>query len=381
MSPDHHGPKNGARQDSELETGVNRPPTSPVSRALWNFSSQWFLVPQGTGIISLILHQLDYQFRGLAIISVIAWIYTIALLTAGVSLYLLRVLMYPRHVAHALRTSMIETACLASISITFTLIIQMIVLVLVRQWGSAWGIVAYVLWWINTAMAVISVMGIPYFFVKVQSPGVKAVTPCVLLPLIAAPTSAAGGGVICRYALSVTVYKFPSLLSLTLKSFPPLEQIYQDMILCGPFGQGSFALQALGQAVLRGSFAGYDQGTFLTAEAAKPIAFTSQFAGLLAWGYGTFWWIFAIISIIHTCISQPGGIRHSHFTLSAWALVFPMGVYTNAAVQLGKIMDSPAFKVWSTVLLLLLVIIWAVNHIFTIKGMNTGEIWGTRWTD
>lgn len=61
--------------------------------------------------------------------------------------------------------------------------------------------------------------------------------------------------------------------------------------------------------------------------------------------------------------------------------VIEKGVYTNAAVQLGKIMDSPAFKVWSTVLLLLLVIIWAVNHIFTIKGLNTGEIWGTRWTD
>jgi tellurite resistance protein TehA-like permease len=195
-------------------------------------------------------------------------------------------------------------------------------------------------------MAVISVMGIPYVFVKVQSPGVKAVTPCVLLPLIAAPTSAAGGGVICRYGALSDRLQVPVIivsylevgLGLALamafndvfvtrlfdRSFPALEQIYQDMILCGPFGQGSFALQALGQAVLRGSFAGYDQGTFLTAEAAKPIAFASQFAGLLAWGYGTFWWIFAIISIIHTFISQPGGIRHSHFTLSAWALVFPM---------------------------------------------------------
>lgn len=28
----------------------------------------------------------------------------------------------------------------------------MAAVVLVRQWGSAWGIVVYVLWWINTAM-------------------------------------------------------------------------------------------------------------------------------------------------------------------------------------------------------------------------------------
>lgn len=346
MSPNHHGLKEGTQQSPDLEAGVGRPPTSPISRALWNFSSQWFLVPQGTGIIAVILHQLDYQFRGLAIISVIVWIYTIVLLMLGVLLYLLRIFMYPRHVARALQTNMIETACLASISITFTTIIQMIALVLVRQWGPAWGIVAYVLWWINTAMAVIAVMGIPYVFVKIQPPGVREVTPCVLLPLIAALTSAAGGGVICRYGALSDRLQIPVIivsylevgLGLALamafndvfvtrlfdQSFPPLEQIYQDMILCGPFGQGSFALQILGQVVSRGSFAGYDRGTFLTAEAARPIGFASQFAGLLAWGYGTFWWVFAIISILHTFISQPCGIRKSHFTLSAWALVFPM---------------------------------------------------------
>lgn len=345
MSLDHPGSKDGAQQDPQIETRVDRPPTSLTSRALWNFSSPWFLVPQGTGILSLILHQLGYQFRGLAIISVIFWIYTIVLLIVGVFLYALRVLIYPRHVARVLRTSIIETACLASIPITFTSIIQMIALVLVRQWGSAWGIVAYILWWINTAMAVVAVMVIPYVFVKVQPPGVKAVTPCVLLPLIASLTSAAGGGVICRYGALSDHLQVPVIivsylevgLGLALamafndvfvtrlfdRSFPPLEQIYQDMILCGPFGQGSFALQILGQVVSRGAFAEYDRGTFLTAEAAKSVAFVSQFAGLLAWGYGTFWWVFAIVSIVHTFVSQPGGIRQSHYTLSAWALVFP----------------------------------------------------------
>lgn len=90
----------------------------------------------------MILHRLDYQFRGLAIISIIVWIYTIALLIVAVLLYLLRIFIYPRHVARMLRTNMIEAAYLASISITFTSIFQMIALVLVRQWGPGWGIVA-----------------------------------------------------------------------------------------------------------------------------------------------------------------------------------------------------------------------------------------------
>lgn len=52
------------------------------------------------------------------------------------------------------------------------------------------------------------------------------------------------------------------------------------------------------------------------------------------------------------------------------------GVYTNGAVQLGKIMDSAAFKVWSTALLILLLVMWFVIQIFTVKGIITGEILG-----
>lgn len=39
-------------------------------------------------------------------------------------------------------------------------------------------------------------------------------------------------------------------------------------------------------------------------------------------------------------------------------------------------MDSPAFNVWSTVLLLLLIIMCILMHIFTIKGLLTGKILG-----
>lgn len=153
--------------------------------------------------------------------------------------------------------------------------------------------------------------------------------PGVLLPLISALTSAAGGGVICRYGALSDRLQIPVIivsylevgvglpLAVTLsgvfmtrlfnKSFPRVEHVYEDMILCGPFGQGNFALQALSQVVSRGSFAAYDRDTFLTAEAAKPAAFASQFAGLLSWGYGTFWWVFATTSIPHTFFSQIRG--------------------------------------------------------------------------
>ncbi|WEW59319.1 hypothetical protein PRK78_004788 [Emydomyces testavorans] len=397
--PDHHD-TNHISPDS-LESLQHRPPRRPTSAAafaLYSFSSQWFLVPQGTGIIAVILHQLPYQFPGLGILSTIVWLYTIAVFATCLALYSLRIVLYPRHVVHQLRHSILETSCLASISIALTSITQMLALTVVRQWGDRWGLVAFALWCLNTALAVLAVLGIPYVYVQVQPPGLKAVPPATLLPLIAALTSAAGAGVLCRYAALSPRLQVPMIIVSYLEigigiplatcletvylarlfdqAFPDQTQVYQTMILCGPFGQGSFALQILGQAVQRGSFAAYDRGTFLTAGAAPIVALCSQFAGLLSWGFSTFWWSFALLSISHTLLAQPGGWRMTKFSMGAWSLVFPWGVYTNAAVMLGKIMNSPAFDVWCTVLAILLVLIALNNHIWTIRGLIQGTIFG-----
>jgi hypothetical protein len=65
------------------------------------------------------------------------------------------------------------------------------------------------------------------------------------------------------------------------RAFAAAYTVNQDMILCGPFGQVLFALQVLRQAVQADSFAAYNRGNILTAQAAAPIGFISQFIGLL----------------------------------------------------------------------------------------------------
>ncbi|KAH8819368.1 voltage-dependent anion channel [Xylogone sp. PMI_703] len=378
---------------------VESAPTSPVRIALRNFTTQWFLIPKGIGIIAVILHQLHYQFHGLGIISRILWVYTLVLWILFLILYFLRLIIYPGYTIKTILTDINETSCLASISITMTTIVIMIDLNVVSVWGAGWGIAAYVLWWINTAMSVVVCTGVPYIYVKYEPPGVSNITAGTNLPLIASLTSAAGGGVICQYgALSdrlqvpVIIVSYlmvgmglPLALGLDTifltrlfdRSSPSGIQLYKDMILCGPWGQGSFALQSLGQAVLKGSFAGYGKGILLTAQAAQPIGYASIFGGLLAWGQGTFWWAFAIMSIAHEAYSKRS-IRALSFGLPTWSLVFPWGVYTNAAVQLGTLMDSPAFNVWSTALTIMLVIMAIVNTVFTIKGIATGKLLGLK---
>lgn len=44
-------------------------------------------------------------------------------------------------------------------------------------------------------------------------------------------------------------------------------------------------------------------------------------------------------------------------------------------------MSSTAFNVWSTILLIILLLVWIVNHVFTIKAIITGDVLGTRAGD
>lgn len=317
------------------------PPAGPLSRALWNFSSLWFIVPQGTGIIAVILYRLKYHFNGLTTLATIVWIYTIVQLGLFLVLYLLRTFLHTKHVLHQLRNNSAETSCLCCISIAFTSILQMAVF----QYGDTAGLAIYVMWWVNTGMAIVACMVIPFIHLKMQQSDTRHMQADMLMPFLAALTSAAGGGVICRLAdisprlqvpaiiisyleigaglALVAAFDTIILLQYFRRTSQTADMVYQDMIMCGPCGQASVALQALGEAVQAGSFAAYDRGQLLTEKAASPFAFISHFIGLLVWGYGVFWWFFAILTICYTLHTQPGGWKQSRFTMSVWSVVFP----------------------------------------------------------
>jgi tellurite resistance protein TehA-like permease len=238
-----------------------------------------------------------------------------------------------------------ETAGLSSICITYTTIIQMIALNLTSDWSAGWGKAAFVLWWTNAALALLLCIGTIYFIIKVEAPGVESIPPGILLPCIAALTAAAGGGIVCRYGdldaslqVPVIIVSF-LLIGLALplavvihavflvrlfdKAFPVQQNVYQLMILCGPLGQGSFALQILGTVVQRGAFGDYGTSNFLGPEGGVVVGIASQFAGLLTWGYGVFWWGFACIAVANYAIRSPGELLAWKKSLASWGMVFP----------------------------------------------------------
>lgn len=111
---------------------------SALRIAFRSFNSQWFLIPQGSGIVAITLHQLHYQFQGLGIIANIFWAITILTLIGFLLIYVWRAVLFPRHVVRQYTSNFMETACLCSISIALTTIIQMMALTLTPSWSPGW---------------------------------------------------------------------------------------------------------------------------------------------------------------------------------------------------------------------------------------------------
>lgn len=257
-SMDDNGTDTTGRNSEHTYQG---PQISTPRLALRSFTSQWFLVPQGTGILAVILHQLRYHFHGLAIISQCVWVLTIVMLTLALLAYTARALLYSGQVTKLLRQDMMETACLARISIAFTTVIQMTALNLVEAWGSRWGMVVYVLWWINLSLAATACVGIVYVFTGMEASGVDHAPVAIRLPPIAILTAAAGGGVVCRYGeldadlqIPVIIVSYlcvgagvllalmcdAAFVQLFDQSWPRGRRIFSVMIACGPYGQSKF---------------------------------------------------------------------------------------------------------------------------------------------
>ncbi|KXJ90488.1 voltage-dependent anion channel [Microdochium bolleyi] len=377
----------------------------PRNLALRNFGSVWFIIPQGTGILALCFWQSHYQFHGLNSIALVAWALTIVQLLLVFATYLVRLVRFPRYVATQLATNNSEVACIASFPVVLTSIVQMLGLVLGHQDG--WSTASYVLWWIVFGLSVVIVVIIPQTFATTHPPGIDKLLPNSQLPIVAALTAAAAGGALCESTSTSLAQQLPviavsyllvgvgvplaifmdaiflaRLFNQTKEGQQKENRLqkqmlaYQTMICAGPWGQSSVALLTLGKVVLTGGLGQSAASVVGNELAARSVAYISIFVGFLFWGHATFWWIFTLLSIAHSVAGRAAGSRRIQFQMPMWSLVFPWGVYTNGAIQLGKLLDSTVFHVWSAILTILMTIIWLSFTAMTIKGCLDGSILG-----
>lgn len=294
------------------------------------------------------LHQLDWQFRGLDVIAIIVWLFTIVITVIFSLIYIAKLCLFPGTVRRQLTSDVVELCCLASLSITFGAIVDMLALVCAKSWGPSWGTAAYVLSWINVGLVFPVVVGIPYVYFYREPPGVEKTPPSIVFPANAAITASATCGVVCYAGKLTAREQVPMimvgyiLLGLGLNfaflttgiyvvrlldgGFPQRPQVLLNFILVGPLGQAAYAAQILGMATSspgNRSFADYNRGTFITESAGQTISVVSILSGLVLWGYGAFWLLFSLATTVHLGFFTDGGIKTTQYSLSAWSPVFP----------------------------------------------------------
>lgn len=329
-------------------------------------SSQLFLVTQSTGILAVILHQLDYEFRGSQIIGIIVWLLTITLLVLFLLLYMAKSVLFPSTTKKELTSDITELCTLAGISITFGTIIELVALVCAHTWGEGWGIAAYVLAWVDVGLAFLTCVGIPYVYLWYICPGVDRIPPVVVLPAIAAITAASTCGVVAfageisprlqvpmiivgyillglglPFALSLIVIFIARLLN---GEWPPRAKAPLTYVLIGPLGQGAYAFQILGTSAAApglGAFGTYNKGRFITNDDGKIIEAASILTGLLLWGYAAFWLLFSLVESVHLGLFRGGGIKNRGYGLQMWSPVFPCVWLPTSRLDFSRSNVSP----------------------------------------
>ena len=368
-------------------------------RYVLNFTPSWFSVNMGTGVVSILLHNLPYNGRWLYWISVLIFALNVFLFCVFTVVSFLRYTLFKglwacliRHPVQSLFLGGIVRQYLECVTdilkgtfpMGLTTIVNMMIYVCVPVWGSWACILAWALWWIASALAIATNMILPFLIMYQHESKISTMTAVWLLPIVATIVAAASGSVVAsaleneQYALwtvltsyilwgtGVPLAMFTMVMyfqRLTLYALPPRETIVSVFLPLGPLGQGAFGIMQLGLD----SQKLFSQTHTLpnVASAGDMFYINGFFVGLIMWGFGLVWLFFAMASITRTKFP---------FNLGAWGFIFPLGVYASATVTISKELPSAFFKVLGTVFSLTVVLLWLAVSVWTVVKSCSGDL-------
>ncbi|MBO8158192.1 C4-dicarboxylate ABC transporter [Thermosyntropha sp.] len=126
-------------------------------------------------------------------------------------------------------------------------------------------------------------------------------------------------------------------------------------ILLGPVGVGVLSLMGIA-----------DTGKMLGFIVNPDILYIFAF---ILWGFG--FWAFVQVLVLTIDYVKQGSIP---FSLSWWAFVFPLAVYTMSALKVGHYFNSGLVHGYAGLLTLLLFFFWVISFAKTLKGIGDGSL-------
>ena len=130
---------------------------------------RWFTINMGTGIVSILLHQLPYNGYWLSIISIIFFVLNVFLFILFSVISSLRYAMYPE-IWNAVIRHPHQSLFLGAFPVGLATIINMIIFVCVPAWGQGMATLAWILWWIDSVIAVAICFHMSFVMLVTPSP-------------------------------------------------------------------------------------------------------------------------------------------------------------------------------------------------------------------
>ncbi|RFU25517.1 hypothetical protein B7463_g10822, partial [Scytalidium lignicola] len=353
-------------------------------RLIRNFTPSWFSITMGTGIVSILLHNLPYNGRWLYWISVAIFCLNILLFITFLLISILRYTIYPeiwrvmiRHPAQSL--------FLGTFPMGLATIINMIVFVCVPAWGSWAAYVAWGLWWFDAAVSISTCLYLPFVIMYYHKTELSSMTAAWLLPVVATVVASSSGGIVAevlpnhQYALWTVIVSYilwgtgvPLAMTilviyfqrLTVHKLPPREVIVSVFLPLGPLGQGGFGLMQLGKVAMQ-VFPKTNALSASVTSVGEVLYVIGWLVATIMWGFGLVWLFFALASISRNKFP---------FNMGWWGFTFPLGVFTASTTTMGKELPSRFFNVLGTIFSVCVTLLWIMVSLGTIRKAATGKL-------
>lgn len=357
-----------------------------------------FAIAISTGGLALILaspfpYSAPWQLR----LASVLYVFEIALFAVFLSLSLLRWIIYP-HVA--IRRALADPDELCSYAIPPIVLMTIAALTATQVSTTAWGghaftLVAYVLWWIGMLWMFLTGVVVVVTCIYTGNQTDRSMTPVLFMAPVGLATAGVEAGNIVSNAaqmstglaipmivvgyfvvgialfMGIILYTlfFHRLLAAGLNSPAQRAGLF---ILIGAAGQLSSAFQILGNAAAT-YFPQYKtqatSAVFWGQETGAGIDYSGLVFGLLLLGFDYFMLCLAVVGVADVFVK-----KQFSYTLTWWSVVFPTVTLVTAWLQLGKSMDSPAFRGLTVALYMLVVVAYILNCVGTIRGVFTGDL-------
>ena len=377
MNQSHFSPREAPTKNGDVER-------IPIRERVKHFTWSNFECTMSTGAIATLLSQQPNSFHGLRTVGKIFFILDLVLFIMFTALIIFRFWIVPRALKASLHHKH-ESFFFGTFWVSLGLIIYCVQQYAVPSCGP-WLIKALeVCFWLYAGSVMLVAIFQYHVIFDVEKLPLDSMMPAWILPiypfLILGPLAGAllytqptisaipiliGGIMFQGLGFSVAFMMYTIYVIRLLTGMIPDESKRPGMFVSvGPAAYTAQTLVQLGthaQKILPPDFIGP-----LAVPVGDVWKATGVFGGIFIWLLG-FW--FSAISLV----GVMSGIRKMHFTLNWWAFVFPNAGLTIAAIQIGNVLSSTAIQWFTSVLTIILVLVWLVTAVAHVRGIWLGLI-------